>query len=227
MVENIQYLPSLGKSDHIILQFQLNCYIEKPTTKTEKLAYNKGDYESLTEKLSNCNWEELLQGDISSYWRIFTERIYNFQEQTIPKSNVRPQKLRNPFVDRVAIEAINTKRKKWTKYQNCKNLHNYNTYKEARNKVNYELRRSRYEYEKRIASNSKNNPKCFWKFVRGNMHTAISTNHLFKPNGIMTIDDREIAETLNNHFISVFTDEDLRHLPEFSINKQAQPIPDR
>ena len=29
MVEKIDYLPSLGKSDHVVLSFNFNCFIEK------------------------------------------------------------------------------------------------------------------------------------------------------------------------------------------------------
>ena len=39
MINNIQFLPSLGKSDHITLLFDFNCYIESVQSSTKKTTF--------------------------------------------------------------------------------------------------------------------------------------------------------------------------------------------
>ena len=39
MIENIKYLPSLGKSDHLILLFDLVTYVDRFTRPIEKLIF--------------------------------------------------------------------------------------------------------------------------------------------------------------------------------------------
>ena len=44
MIEKVNYLPSLGKSDHLTLMFQYICCIENNSNISEKYNFNKGDY---------------------------------------------------------------------------------------------------------------------------------------------------------------------------------------
>ena len=55
MVEKIDYQPSLGKSDHVVLSFTLNCFIEG-VINPKKYNFNKGDYESCVNYLSATDW---------------------------------------------------------------------------------------------------------------------------------------------------------------------------
>ena len=76
----------------------------------------------------------------------------------------------------------------------------------------------------KVALNSKENPKGFWKFVPNNTKTVISTFHLEWPNGGETSSDKEIAETLISHFISVFTLEDQEHITDFNPRILNEPL---
>ena len=54
-VSNIQHHPSLGKSDHSVIIFDYHCYLDYSKPK-EMFLYNKGDYESMREDLTDSNW---------------------------------------------------------------------------------------------------------------------------------------------------------------------------
>ena len=56
MVDKINYLPGKGKSDHVVLDFNFNCFIEKNSTTQKKYNFNKGDYNSCTNELSSIDW---------------------------------------------------------------------------------------------------------------------------------------------------------------------------
>ena len=55
MVEKIDYQPSLGKSDHVVLSFNFNVY-RKGVINTKKYNFNEGDYESCVNYLSTTDW---------------------------------------------------------------------------------------------------------------------------------------------------------------------------
>ena len=69
-------------------------------------------------------------------------------------------------------------------------------------------------YKKRIAERIKDEPKLFWKFVREKRKTNISINILEKPDGHMTENNLEVADTLNNQFTSVFKEENIDNIPQ-------------
>ena len=54
-VSGIQYHPPLGKSDHSVIIFDYHCYLDYSKPK-ETFIYNKGDYISMQDDLSNSNW---------------------------------------------------------------------------------------------------------------------------------------------------------------------------
>ena len=62
MVEDIQHLGHLGRSDHQCLKFQIRCTFmkHKPVTKT-RYRYHQADFLKLQEKL-DINWEEEMHG---------------------------------------------------------------------------------------------------------------------------------------------------------------------
>ena len=56
MVTNIKYLPGLGKSDHLVIDFSLICYTEQEKKcSTEKRNFFKGDYDRIRDQLSRID----------------------------------------------------------------------------------------------------------------------------------------------------------------------------
>ena len=55
MIADLEVAAPLGKSDHSLLKFKFQCYMEKepPILKT---MYHKGDYTALNKKLKEVNW---------------------------------------------------------------------------------------------------------------------------------------------------------------------------
>ena len=58
------------------------------------------------------------------------------------------------------------------------------------------MRKAKYNFEKTLIDGVASNPKRLWKYVQSKT-----------TDGIITSDDSEIVEILNNFFSSVFTDE--------------------
>ncbi|MEW8545737.1 MAG: endonuclease/exonuclease/phosphatase family protein, partial [Candidatus Thiodiazotropha sp.] len=226
MVENLVYLPSFGKSDHVVLAFTFICYTELQPRSGTRYNFYKGNYMEMNKDISECNWEEkFMDKDVCGAWSGFAETINQFIEKHVPVSRVH-DKRSCPYADRDAIAAIRTKRKKWAKYVHCKNLATYNEYKTARNNVTYEMRRSKYQYEKNLTEKIRNEPKLFWRYVSDKSKTKVNVGQLMTVNGHFTSNDKEKAEVLNNYFASVFTIENQTRIPQFAERNFQHPLED-
>ena len=57
MVSNIEHKSPLGKSDHSVLLFDVNCYTENLNSDKVSVKYDKGDYKSINEYLAR-DWKK-------------------------------------------------------------------------------------------------------------------------------------------------------------------------
>ena len=217
MINSVSYMPGLGKSDHLQLMFTFNCYTETSQTVYEKLNFFKGNYTGLSGELAHIDWLQLLTGvDLSASWEILTEKLSNLIETYIPVSKVSSGTgKKTPHITQNCHNAIRKKHSKWEKYLHCKTNQNYEIYKDARNRVITEMRRSKYDYEKNLATKIKTDSKLFWSYVRSKLKTKGKLGQLETENGTITNDSRKKAEVLNTYFASVFEIEGQRALPEF------------
>ena len=61
-INDIEYCSPLGKSDHLVLQFDMICCIEYIEGETQgRYIYNKGDYKKLIEDLSKIDWKREIE----------------------------------------------------------------------------------------------------------------------------------------------------------------------
>ena len=93
---------------------------------------------------------------ISESWAGFAEVIFDAIRNFIPVSKARSDSgKRYPTISHKCKDTITDKHGKWKRYKNCKNVSNFNKYKQARNCVVKELRISKYRYEKDLATRLK------------------------------------------------------------------------
>ena len=56
-VSELRHLSPLGASDHSVITFKFNCYIDNVST-TNKYLFHKADFEGMKENLRQSNWCE-------------------------------------------------------------------------------------------------------------------------------------------------------------------------
>ena len=83
------------------------------------------------------------------------------------------------------------------KYKYCKNVQNFTNYKIARYSVVKELRKSKYNYEKDLATRIKTDSKLFWSHVRAETKTKSTIASLKTDHNKTTQCDQERANILN------------------------------
>ena len=64
-----------------------------------------------------------------------------------------------------AIAKVKAKRKAWRNYLKTKSMNDYKIYAKLRNQARWETRRANSEFEKKIATEAKQNPKAFWNYT--------------------------------------------------------------
>ena len=84
MVSNLDILAPLGKSDHTIIKFTINCEMDYQQPQIKKL-FNKGNYDGIKNEINSINWEKEFNkypDDINKQWEFFCD-IYADAEKRI------------------------------------------------------------------------------------------------------------------------------------------------
>ena len=61
MVNNISYLPGLGKSNHLALSFKFICYTQQQEIAFKKLNYTKGNYREIEKEIEAVTGKQIYQ----------------------------------------------------------------------------------------------------------------------------------------------------------------------
>ena len=220
LINNINYLSPLGKSDHCIITFTYNVSYEKSAYKIRRIFYEKGDYASIRKYLNTVNWDEILSGkDTQQQYDTLIEIVKLCEEKYIPSkiveknNNVRfSEKLRTYI--RVKIKK---KHNLWKRYMETKKMDIYREYCRTRNKVKNMMKFVRKNKERDISFNATTNNKAFWKYINSKTKStsgiaSLHANHL-DVNSILVDNNKEKANILNTYFASVYTEEPNGEIP--------------
>ena len=123
-------------------------------------------------------------------------------------------KKKNSYMTAAALRLKHRKRRLWKRYIKTKDLHDHAIFTKAKNKLRKLTRQVRTDVESKLAEESKQKPKQFWKYVNSKLKTRARIPTLNNPDGNFAVSDKEKAESLNSFFSSIFVDEDLANMPE-------------
>ena len=212
-------------------------YVSTVTVNTKFIAFMKRSiirdpvderYQHATclHQLPRCNWETqtgnllnptslfLLKStltdnlDIDSNWNYFHQNYTKPIEQSIP-SRMTKSKPHLPWITKNIIRMQRKRDKTHAKAKKTKKNKHWEHLKNPREVVKKEITKSYHNYINNIIGESlSTNPKCFWSFIKQTKteNLGIPTLH---SNDKMQTTDHDKANTLNNHFKSVFTNEQL------------------
>ena len=116
-------------------------------------------------------------------------------------------------MNKKALKCIKKKHTSYKRFLSSKSGYDYLKYVKERNTCCKLLKKTRKDYEKHIAQESKTNPKMFWKYIQEKMKCNGGVSTLKKHDGTLVLEDYHKAETLNEYFTSVFTRECLDDVP--------------
>ena len=82
MIEDMEYLSPLGKSDHIILMFNFRTYYYHEYIEKTVFPYEKGNYKEVQNYLLNCEWKKIYKAKILMDSGITFQVFYRKQQQS-------------------------------------------------------------------------------------------------------------------------------------------------
>ena len=219
LIDNIHYLPPLGKSHHSVLAYEINCEISKQVSTTVKFLVDKGDYDKMREFVREIDWNQLLTSEknVDEYWREIQNVINTAKEKYIPTKKIGTNNKRRTFAaPQTLLDKIREKRRAFKMFKKYPTTENHNRYARARNQVKWESRKAEKARETKLAKDAKANPKSFFSYVARKTKPKEAVSSLRTESGQVLQTDKEKAEELNRFFASVFTQEPAGTPPNFN-----------
>ena len=214
-IHDIEYLPPLGKSDHVCLIIELA--LGQETVQHEKrmvFDFNKGDYTKMRTDFSLMDWDKLF-ADLNCVdaWKLFANTLSKSMDENIPKRTVGKDRRKKIYMTHEAMTASRKKQRLWKRYLESKCMWDYEAYSRERNSLRSMTRDLCKNFELQLASEVKTNPKSFWRYVNSKAKVRTKICNLMRPDGTFAKTGQEKADILNKQFSSVFTSEDLTSIP--------------
>ena len=143
LITSISAEGRLGKSDHEMLNIQLNTGKPPPAVDLKKPDWNKADWDSMKRDLASTDWYHTLRGlNTESAWSTIKTRINNLISRYVPVRKVRPPN-RPVWMNREIARAMDRKRRLWRRRAPA------DEYKEAEKKVRNLVRNAKRNFEKK------------------------------------------------------------------------------
>ena len=235
-ISELQYHAPLDKSDHSVLTFNFNCYLDqsKPIT---KFCYDKGNFQLIKDRLNELNWcsnfiQRYENEEIEEIWNSFKVAIHELRNEFIPQKLSGKTSWKDKWeipLNEETRKAIAEKKRLHRKWITSKHQPNTNalrmSYKTARNNVKNLISQAKKQFEKCIANKSYRNPKMFWSHVRNKLKTKTTVAPLLEEKtckSSIKFGDRDKANILQSEFSGVFTKEPICNIPFFEERTQKK-----
>ncbi|XP_072169983.1 mycocerosic acid synthase-like polyketide synthase [Diadema setosum] len=165
MIEDLQVVDKLGSSDHRIIEFNMICSVQLEATCYTR-NYNKSDYSAMRNRLNSIKWEEEFTGcNTQQAWTKLHDELNNLVEKYVPMKR-KTNRTKAKWMTRATIRAIRKKRKAWTKYKVSGSKKDHQYYKSCEKVAKKKIREAKFNFEKKIADDIKQNPKSFYSYMR-------------------------------------------------------------
>ena len=220
----------LGASDHAVLTWDYLLSVNEDHVAEEdqprKKNYYKADFKSIKEELSKIDWDgTLLKGEndpvminLDDVMDKFYKEVNKVIDNNVPDCTNSVNK-KEPWLNKKLTKSIKKKYHCWKRYQETKGYALYQSYCKQRNKTAKDIRQAKREFEMKIASEAKSNPKAFYRYCNSKTGKKSNVIRLKAESGRTILSNKDNANMLNDYFCSVFTDED--DAPELILNASA------
>nr|VZI30179.1 unnamed protein product [Spirometra erinaceieuropaei] len=217
-IDEVQCLPPLGRSDHVVLQWDYSIFsVPEQPTKIRRNIW-RGDFDQMKAEINNTDWESAFSGNIEEDWKWFSELLHALLTNHCPLSrkglNKRPR-----WLTQALKKEINKKRRLWQKSLTDGTPVSINAYKIQRNLVKRLTLRTRQNFEKDLLNRAMENPKLFYSYIRSSTRNR-DPIPLLKTSGDEEIsEDGEKAEHFSQFFKSIFTSESPFTPPDYDFDE--------
>ena len=145
-------------------------------------------------------------------WNIVRGELDNAIDSYVPMKK-QGKRSKKKHLSKEAFRKIRYKQNMWRVYKHTGKDTDYDAYKEALNAATNEVRKSKRNFEHKLAQNIKSESKSFYAYVRSKQNVRDKVGPLKDNAGNIITQGFLMAEELNMHFSSVFTRENTSSLP--------------
>ena len=219
-IDDLNYEPSFGKSDHIRLSCILNCLSEIPTitVNPKKIyKYDKANYDKIRKDL-DINWDSMFENkNVQECMDLFENKYTETVNKHVPIVQPSSERYRPPWMTKGTLKKCKRKNSLWVRYLSTKQSIDYVNYTKIRNVVTHSIIKDRKEYEKTIARQCRTNPKAVRNYMKRSQRMRVNIPNLRQKDGTLSKSNEEIAETLAAQYRDVFTTENTQELPNIPL----------
>ncbi|KAL8617025.1 hypothetical protein ACOMHN_014196 [Nucella lapillus] len=151
---------------------------------------------------------------LETAWRGFSERVQKTINKNVP-SKTTQGRYSYPWIDTSLRRAIRRKQRAHTKARKTGKKRDQDRYKRLQQEVKDNIKKASHHYLDTVVTDDfKTNSKKLWAYVKSKGQESQGVSLLKNTEGYLKSDNCSKAEILNNQFKSVFTEEDLSHMPD-------------
>ena len=203
----------MGSSDHNQLHVYIKIKSDRTKVKHGRRDFRKGNYEEIRKILAHIDWNEKMKNKTATeFWNILRGEIDSAIDSYVPMKK-QGKRSKKKHLSKEAFRKIRHKQNMWRVYKHTGKDEHYEVYKESLNVATNEVRKSKRNFELKLAQNIKSDSNSFYAYVRSKQNVRDKVGPLEDNAGDILTEGFSMAEELNMHFSSVFTREDTSSLP--------------
>ena len=220
IISNLDVGEKLGKSDHNIIRFEIESAFSREEKSFVKLNFKRADFDKLRCECRGLPLRTTV--DLEGRWYELKANFMAAQDQHIPKVKTIKNGTKQPrWFNKDIAKAIRVRNKAHKMSQLQPSQGSKSAHKKECRKVDRLIRKAKLEEEDKIIEEAKYNPKAFMGHVNSRKPIKSSIGPLKDKEGELISDDAGMADLLNNHFASVFTEEDVSEIPGMEIRYEG------
>ena len=156
----------LDSSDHNQLHFNINIKSDKTKVKQCRRDFRKGNYKEIRKSLALIDWDDKMKNKTATEcWNILRGELDSAIDSHVPMKK-QGKRSKNKHLSKEAFRKIIYKQNMWRVYKHTGKDKDYDAYKEALNAATIEVRKSKRNFEHKLAQNIKSDSKSFYAYVR-------------------------------------------------------------
>ena len=163
-VDSVVIQEPLGSSDPNQLHFNIKIKSVKTKVKQCRRDFRKGNYTEIRKRLAhNIDWDDKMKNKTATEcWNILRGEIDTAIDSFVPMKK-QGKRSKKKHLSKEAFRKI--KQNMWRVYKHTGNDQDYVVYNEALNAATKEVRKSKRNFELKLAQNIKSDSKSFYAYV--------------------------------------------------------------
>ena len=152
----------MGSSDHNQLHFNINIKSDKTKVKQCRRDFRRVNYEEIRKSLALIDWNDQMNNKTATEcWNILRGELDSAIDSYVPMKK-QGKRSKKKHLSKEAFRKIRYKQNMWRVYKHTGMDNDYEAYKEELNAATNEVRKSKRNFENKLAENIKSDSKSFY-----------------------------------------------------------------